>query len=357
MMGTVTKIDEKKTVIYSTTGGGTVTKTSDTPTTSTRPSSAPNLLSVKSALDAAIEREKSATNAANDYVRNNMGALDLKDPAELEALNKAAADAKAERERLEREYNSLPGSYEQKYGDLGDVGKAFATVLSKPFLAVDVAAETAKAAKNGEKVDTTSLAQQKYNDLTKMREDALSETSGFGRTLAETGLSIADNLYSRALTLGSGIGGGLSMGLSAAADKMYELNEKGEDAGRSLVRGAISGGIEGATEALPIGTLANMIKTGGKGIVKNLLKQGGVEATEEGISYVANWIADKAFKDPDAKFSWNELGNAMLSGGLSGLFFGLGGTVVGNTNANTSKNPENRPVEPRTDVLATPALS
>lgn len=318
----------------------------------------PSKLSVtKEALEAARINEQKAVAAANQYVTDNMGWLDMKDPAELEALNSAAKAATAERERLEREYISLPGAYEDKFEGIGDTGKAFATVISKPFLAADVAAETVKAAANGEKVDNTSLASLKYQELNKAREDALSETSGFGRTLANAGLSIADNLYSRLLGLGSNVGTGLIMGATASADKMNELNQQGEDAGRSLVRGALSGAIEGATEALPIGTLANMIKSGGKGIVKNLLTQGGVEATEEGISYVANYIADKAFKDPNAKFDWNELKESVVSGGLSGLFFGLGGTVLGKGNTQTTANTENRPTTPTNDVNPTTATS
>ena len=102
---------------------------------------APSKLSVtKEALEAARINEQKAIAAANQYVTDNMGWLDMKDPAELEALNNAAKAATAERERLEREYISLPGAYEDKFEGIGDAGKALATVISKPFLAADVAA-------------------------------------------------------------------------------------------------------------------------------------------------------------------------------------------------------------------------
>lgn len=288
---------------------------------------------IKTELTAAQSAEKSAMGKIDEYMLTYSGALDLRDPAELETLKNTATAATKERERLEQEYNAHSGSYEDKFGGMGDVGKAVTSVIGKPFLAVDALAESAKNAAQGKEMDMDSLAMQRYAQIGKLREDALSETSGAGHLLAETGLSIADNLYSRLLSAGTSGGALLSMGVSSAADKAHELGEQGESATRSLVRGAVSGGIEAATEKLPLDTLADLVKTGGKGVIKNLLKQGGVEASEEGVAYALNWAADKLAKDPNAKWDWNEFAASVAGGGLSGLFFGLGGTAVNRVNS------------------------
>ena len=282
---------------------------------------------VKAEYEAAQRETQSTVDAVNNYISTNMGQLDLKDPAELEALNNAAAAAAEKAKMLEREYYSYADeAYEDKVGGLGDFGKAVSTVIAKPFLAIDVAAETAKNALQGNETQSDSVTMLKYGQILRAREDALSETSGAGRFLAETGLSIADNLYGRMLGMGTSIGTGLITGISSAADKMYQLNVQGESAGRSLVRGVISGGIEGAAEALSVGNLFKLMKKdGAKTVAGFLAKQAGFEASEEGVTYIANYIVDKAFKDPNAKFSWTELLEVMGQGGLSGMLFGVGG--------------------------------
>jgi hypothetical protein len=58
-----------------------------------------------------------------------------------------------------------------------------------------------------------------------------------------------------------------------------------------LLRGHCDGVIEGVTEKMGIDNLFDLIKTGGKTAVKNVLKQAGVEGTEEGFSYVFNLLA------------------------------------------------------------------
>ncbi len=317
----------------------------------------PSLNYLKNSLDTAKQEEQSAINAVNDYVSKNMGALDLQDPAILEGLRKTAEDATAKRVKLEQEYNATEGSYEQQFGNLSKFDKAAASVIAKPFLAVDVAAETAKAAAKGEDINMNTLPMQKYGQMTQARQDITEGMGEVGTMLTNTGLSIADNLYSRLLLPGVPYGATVPMFVTAAADKMYDLGSQGESATSALVRGGVSGAIEGLTEALPLGTLADMIKTGGKGVVKNLLKQSGVEATEEGVSYAANFIADKIAKDPNAKWDWKEFRDSVVGGGLSGLFFGLGGTVIGNQNKQPPLTPPTRPVDAQTVVPPTTPLS
>lgn len=177
-------------------------------------------------------------------------------------------------------------------------------------------------------LDPNSTGMRMMGKAMESRQAATRGMSGVPKFLADTGLSIGQNavllptaVISPAIPLAA-------MGAQSAAQKTYELTAQGKNAGEALGRGIVSGGIEAATEKLPLDTLADLVKTGGKGVVRNLLKQAGVEATEEGLSYAANFIADKAAGDPNAKFDVKELLQSAASGGLSGLFFGGVGTAV-----------------------------
>ena len=98
----------------------------------------------------------------------------------------------------------------------------------------------------------------------------------------------------------------------------------------ALARGTVSGLIEAATEKLPLDNLLKIASSPvGKKAIWNILEQMGAEATEEAVSYVANYIADAAAKDPNAEFSLKDMMLSALGGGLSGGIMGAGGTVVG----------------------------
>lgn len=301
-------------------------------------------------LDDAKRAEEVALKNVNDYVSFHVGNLDMQDPAELQGLKDAATEATKKREQLEKDYYAHEDSVEDQFEGFGKVGRAVSTIIAKPFLAVDVAAQTANHAAKGEEMDMDSLAMQKFGRLNEAQESVTEGMSDTGKFLTNTAMSIGQNLYSLPLNVIMPGMSAVSMGVTSAADKMHELGTQGESATRALVRGGISGGIEAATEAIPLGTLADLIKTGGKGVVKNLLKQGGVEAVEEGISYTANYIADKLAKDPNAKWDWGEFWTSVGSGGLSGLFFGTSGTVVGNIKNGQTGTPSGTDQQPTAGV-------
>lgn len=98
----------------------------------------------------------------------------------------------------------------------------------------------------------------------------------------------------------------------------------------ALARGTVAGLIEAATEKLPLDNLLKIASSPvGKKAIWNILEQMGTEATEEAVSYVANYIADAAAKDPNAEFSLKDMMLSALGGGLSGGIMGAGGAVVG----------------------------
>lgn len=120
-----------------------------------------------------------------------------------------------------------------------------------------------------------------------------------------------------------------SMAAVAAGSKMGELSQEGKPASEAFGRGVVSGAIEAATGKVPLGKLSKIIKgETGKSLLRNTLEQTGITVSEESISYVANFIADKAAQDPHAKFSLSELANSAFVGGLSGGVMGGGASLL-----------------------------
>ena len=150
------------------------------------------------------------------------------------------------------------------------------------------------------------------------------------RWVAEQAISLASNAPTMAASAVPVVGpalGSLVMGAQAAGQRAFELNEQGKSAGESLGRGTVSGIIEAATEKLPLERMAEILHSGGANAVKNILRQMGTEATEEGASYFLNYVSDLAAADPDAKFSLAELAQSAAGGAFGGLVFGTAGTV------------------------------
>lgn len=198
------------------------------------------------------------------------------------------------------------------------------------------AMEEASAKERSKAVEADSLGSRMMGESMRLKEEALEGTEGVGRFLAETGMSVASNLAKLPL----GAAAPALMGAEAAAGKAYELQQQGVGAGQALTRGVTSGVIEGVTEKMGLDNLFDLIKKGGKTAVKNVLKQAGVEGTEEGFSYVFNLLADKVAKDPSAQFNWDELLQSIASGAVSGLFFGAAGTAVNKVGADPGVNTQ-----------------
>lgn len=177
-------------------------------------------------------------------------------------------------------------------------------------------------------VSKDSRGYQTMQQAQQLQEEALEGTSGVGRFLGGTAINIADNLSTIAAAGGNPALAAAMMGAKAAAGRAKELTDVGASASSALGRGAISGAIETATEKIPLDNLMDLVKVGGKNALVNTLKQAGVEGTEEGFSYVFNYLADRLAKDPNAKFSPADLLEQIAAGAVSGLVFGAGGTAI-----------------------------
>lgn len=177
-------------------------------------------------------------------------------------------------------------------------------------------------------VKQDTLGYRMLEESGRLQEEALEGTEGAGRFLGEAAINIADNLGTVLATGGNPVAAATMMGAKAAAGKAKELTDRGVSASEALVRGTVSGAIEAATEKIPLDNMLDVVKSGGQSALKNILKQAGVEGAEEGFSYLFNYLADKAARDPEAVFRPEELLEQIASGAFSGLAFGAGGTAV-----------------------------
>lgn len=218
--------------------------------------------------------------------------------------------------------------------------------------------EQAQNAKHDDPVSSGSAGMQALRKSQYATRDLMIDAdTAAGKFATKAGLSILQNAPFLAANVIPGVGQAISlggMGALAAGQKAGELQQKGTGAEEALGRGLLSGGIEALTEKIPMDSFLKLLKNGGgANLIKAVAKQAGIEATEESASYAMNLVADKAAKDPDAKFSWKELLENAGIGAVSGALFGAGGHVIGEAvNAGT---PYNR-TSPTEDTTPTPTI-
>lgn len=196
-------------------------------------------------------------------------------------------------------------------------------------------------------VSPDALGYQLMGAAKEKQAEAVEGLSPTGQFIGNTLISVGQNA---ALLPGAVINPALplaGMGLIAAGDKSYELAQQGVGAGEAALRGTVSAGIETLTEMLPLENLLKIVNTpAGRGAIKTVLKQMGIEGAEETVSYVANYIADKAAADPNAKFSLEDMVQSAAAGALSGGIMGGAGAAISRVSA---------PVTPEAQAIENPA--
>ena len=192
-------------------------------------------------------------------------------------------------------------------------------------------------------MDMDSWAARAMRESARMRELATDDMGTVGKFLTDAGISIAQNAPGMALAALGPLGaaaGAAYMGTSAVGSKAYEVQANGGSANEALTRGIVSGLIEGVTEKFSIDSFLKSVQGTGtaRQMIKNMLRQMGVEASEEGASYTLNYLSDKVAKDPNATFSLAELAQNMGMGAVSGAVFGGLGSISGGISTNVQKN-------------------
>lgn len=191
-----------------------------------------------------------------------------------------------------------------------------------------------------------SEGMRKMQEVKELQSKALEGLDSGSQWVGEQLMSVAQNIPAIALGIIPGVGQALSlavMGAIAAGDKVYEISEKGGSAGEAFARGTMSGAIEAATEVVSLDNLVGILKGEAKAPIKwvaklfdneavqvaisNIMRQMGYEASEEMVSYIANYVYDRSLADPDAEFTIKELLGSGLGGAFSAVI--LGGLGIG----------------------------
>ena len=137
-----------------------------------------------------------------------------------------------------------------------------------------------------------------------------------GKFAYNVGTSIADNVALMPLGSGLALAG---MGAEAASGTLNDMKDKNVTPNQMMGTAATSGVIEVLTEKIPLDNLFKVAKSGGKQTVKqiigNVLKQAGVEGTEEGISELANAFADNVINQDES--DWNQSINQYMLYGMT----------------------------------------
>ena len=215
-------------------------------------------------------------------------------------------------------------------------------------------------AKAKENIGTDTPGMQALRASSEATEDLVNNAkTGGGKLLTKAGISMLQMAPFLAANLIPGAGQAISlggMGALAAGQKAGELQQDNRvSAQEAFARGLVSGGIEAFTEKIPMDSLLKLVKGGGgTNFIKAVAKQAGIEATEESASYTMNWLADKAARDPKAKFSLSDLAENAAIGAISGAAFGAGGHVIGSA-IGAGRTPYNNP-SPTEDTTPTPTV-
>lgn len=214
--------------------------------------------------------------------------------------------------------------------------------------------------RHDEGIGTGTPGMQALRASSEATEDLVNNAkTGGGKLLTKAGISMLQMAPFLAANVIPGAGQAISlggMGALAAGQKAGELQQDNRvSAQEAFARGLVSGGIEAFTEKIPMDSLLKLVKGGGgTNFIKAVAKQVGIEATEESASYTMNWLADKASRDPKAKFSLSDLAENAAIGAISGAAFGAGGHVIGSA-IGAGRTPYNRP-SPTDDTTPTPTV-
>lgn len=154
-------------------------------------------------------------------------------------------------------------------------------------------------------------------------------------------MSGADSLAGAHLLGGNGYG--VLMGMGAASSTAKDLYERGASNDQIMAGALLAGAAEMIFEQLSIEHLVEMKSSAGKKLIINMLKQGGVEASEEVLTELANAISDYAIMGGASKYdNPQDAAKDIVKAGLSGFISGLASSGVTGTKNNIVVNGDNR---------------
>ncbi len=158
----------------------------------------------------------------------------------------------------------------------------------------------------------------------------------------QIGLSIADSALNTAITGGNSLVSSILMGGSAATSAMQEALDGGASDTQALAVGGLAGFFEAFFERFSIENFIKMSSPAAKGsAIMNLLKQMGIEASEEFGTEIADIVSEylvmgdiSQYKDATPGEIAQQIALAALGGALSGGVMGGTGLLVNNIQSN-----------------------
>lgn len=151
-----------------------------------------------------------------------------------------------------------------------------------------------------------------------VRETVSEDMGGVGKVLYHGTMGAADNLARIAMAAGSGP---LALGLAAVGSfgsTVSEASSRGATPGQAVLLGVANAGIEVATEKIGLDELFRAGKSGYKGAkaaFMQALRQGGIEAAEEELSFLGNILTDAAVMQE--KSAYNQQIGELVANGMS----------------------------------------
>ena len=231
-----------------------------------------------------------------------------------ESADKFLDEMKPELNR--REAAALAKENAENYQNAGffeKVGMNIATVPAQLLSGIAGAAENASYMLRGQEINPYSFAHSgsNYSNIVRGETAADLDTTGIkipgiDFTLGDAyqaGMSILDSYA--AIGIGGQLGGVL-LATGAASSEATRLYEQGATREQIALGSAAAGAAEMVFESLSIDKLINMkdAETVGQ-IIKNALVQGGIEASEEGFTEIANIITNSIIMGNQS--DWNKL--------------------------------------------------
>ena len=237
------------------------------------------------------------------------------------------------------------------------------TVLTAPIRGVG-ALEMGVESVFGKDVDLYDPRLNLTRESETIRETTANNMSGVGKFVYNTGMSIADNLANMAVWGGLGsFATSLSMGGSSAASAFNSAVERGANEKQAMTAALVSGVAESLFEKYSLDNVIKMSKGNTLGShVLNVLKQMGIEGSEELATGLANEIADRAIMGELSNYellvdyyvkqglmediarrkaNWSsagEIGLGALGGIASGGVMGTGGEIIGSIRNRGARN-------------------
>ena len=203
-------------------------------------------------------------------------------------------------------------------------------------------------------IDYNTPAQTFSRAASAMRQGATEGRNGADRFLYSTTAAILDSLT----TMAVGKAGQVLLAGSGSTYAMHDAVLRGATDDQAFAIGMVAGGVEVVTEKIRLDSLFGLKTPQNKmGAVLNILKQAGVEGTEEGLTTLANSVADKLIMGDKSKLTtlirdyeaagysraeaerkalqeWGkELAMDVAGGAISGAVFGFGKSVYDTNNA------------------------